>query len=68
MLRIRVSAGPDNGQANAAVTALLARALGVPKSAVSVVSGETARLKTLAVVGDGAALVQKLSVLALAPH
>ena len=47
---------PDKGKANAAVVALLARALGVPKSAVSVVSGETSRLKTLAIAGDSAAL------------
>jgi uncharacterized protein len=51
---------PDKGKANAAVVALLARALGVPKSAVSVVSGETARLKTLDVAGDGAVLVMAL--------
>ena len=51
---------PDKGKANAAVVALLAKALGVPKSAVTVVSGETARLKTLAVVGDGAALIRAL--------
>ena len=61
MLRVRVNAVPDKGKANAAVAALLAKALGVPKSAVSVVSGETARMKTLAVVGDGAALVEALA-------
>jgi uncharacterized protein len=63
-LRVRVSAVPDKGKANAAVAALLARALGVPKSAVSVVSGETARLKTIAVTGDGAALAQAVDALA----
>lgn len=56
VLRIRVSAVPDKGRANAAVVALLAKALGVAKSSVSVVSGETSRLKTLAVAGDGVAL------------
>ena len=56
MLRVRVSAVPDKGKANAAVMALIAKALDVPKSSVSVTSGQTARLKTLAVVGDGAAL------------
>lgn len=60
VLRVRVKAVPDKGKANAAVVALIAKALGVPKSAVSVVSGETARLKTLAVVGDGAALIKAL--------
>ena len=67
MLRVRVSAVPDKGKANAAVVALLAKGLGVPKSAVSVVSGETSRMKTLAVAGDGAALERKLSALALPP-
>ncbi len=61
MLRVRVNAVPDKGKANAAVAALLAKALGVPKSAVSVVSGETARMKTLDVAGDGAALVEALA-------
>ena len=56
VLRVRVKAVPDKGKANAAVVGLIAKALGVPKSAVSVVSGETARLKTLAIVGDGAVL------------
>jgi len=60
VLRVRVKAVPDKGKANAAVVALLAKALGVPRSAVTVVSGETARLKTLAVVGDGAALIRAL--------
>lgn len=67
MLRVRVSAVPDKGKANAAVAALLAKALGVPKSAVSVVSGETNRLKTLAVVGDGAALVVRIDALSQPP-
>ncbi|QQR37720.1 DUF167 domain-containing protein [Devosia oryziradicis] len=67
VLRVRVSAVPDKGKANAAVVASLARALGVPKSAVSVVSGETARMKTLDVAGDGAALIEKLTALALPP-
>ena len=53
VLRLRVKAVPDKGKANAAVLVLLAKALGVPKSALSVVNGETARLKTIAVVGQG---------------
>jgi hypothetical protein len=63
VLRIRVSAVPDKGKANEAVVALLAKALGVPKSAVSVVSGETSRLKTLAVAGDGVAIAARLMAL-----
>lgn len=63
VLRVRVSAVPDKGKANAAVVALLAKTLDVPKSAVSVVSGETARLKTLAVMGDGATLAASIDAL-----
>jgi uncharacterized protein YggU (UPF0235/DUF167 family) len=61
VLRVRVKAVPDKGKANAAVIALLARALGVPKSALAVTAGETARLKTLAIAGDPAALERALA-------
>jgi uncharacterized protein YggU (UPF0235/DUF167 family) len=60
VIRVRVTAVPDKGKANAAVTVLLAKALGVPKSAISVVSGETARLKTIAVAGDPAVLAGRV--------
>jgi uncharacterized protein (TIGR00251 family) len=48
---VRVTAPPDEGKANAAVCKVVAAALGVPKSAVSVVRGHTARTKTLEVSG-----------------
>ena len=67
VLRLRVKAVPDKGKANASVLLLLAKALGVPKSAFSVVSGETARLKTIAVVGQGAELVARLEALKNTP-
>ncbi|MHA6689186.1 DUF167 family protein [Devosia sp. A449] len=63
VLRVRVKAVPDKGKANAAVSVLLAKALGVSKSSVTVTSGDTARLKTLAVVGDGPALAIQLEKL-----
>ena len=56
VLRLRVKAVPDKGKANAGVIGLLAKALGVPKSAITVISGDTARQKTLAIAGDGADL------------
>jgi uncharacterized protein YggU (UPF0235/DUF167 family) len=59
-IRVRVRAVPDKGRANAAVVALIAKALEVPKSAVAVVSGETARLKTVLVSGDAATLAERL--------
>lgn len=51
-LKIRVTAVPEKGKANAAIEALLAKALGLPKSAVSVERGETARLKTVRILAD----------------
>ncbi len=53
-LKVRVRAVPEKGKANAAVEALLARALDVPKSAVSVEKGETQRIKTVRISADGA--------------
>ncbi len=45
VVQVRVTATPEAGKANAAVLALLARALGVPKTALTLVSGETGRNK-----------------------
>ena len=67
VLRVRVRAVPDRGKANDAVIALLARALDVPHSALSITSGETARLKTVLVAGDEAALAQRLAAYPLPP-
>jgi uncharacterized protein YggU (UPF0235/DUF167 family) len=55
---------PDKGRANAAVAVLLGKALGIPKSSITLVAGDTARLKTLAIAGDGAALAARLAALA----
>ena len=44
-LKVRVSAPPVDGAANAALIAFLAKALRRPRSSISLVSGETARLK-----------------------
>lgn len=63
VLRLRVKAVPDKGKANAAVIALLGKALGVPKRAVSLVSGETARLKTVQIAGDPSVLVERLALI-----
>lgn len=47
-LKLKVSAPPDKGEANEAVIALLAKTLGLPKSQVSIVKGETSRQKQVA--------------------
>lgn len=52
VLKVRVRAIADGGEANRAVTELLAKALGVPKGRVKILSGATSRLKQVAVEGD----------------
>jgi len=51
LLKVRVAAAAAEGQANDAVIALLAKALGRPKSALTLVSGQTARVKRISVEG-----------------
>ncbi|MER8485565.1 DUF167 family protein [Mesorhizobium sp. M1322] len=62
-LKARVRAVPENGAANQALERLVAMMLGVPRSAVSVVAGRTARLKTLRILGDPAALARGIESL-----
>jgi uncharacterized protein (TIGR00251 family) len=50
-LVVRVTAPPLEGRANRAVCALIAGAAGVPRSAVTIVRGETARDKLVRVEG-----------------
>jgi Uncharacterized conserved protein len=63
VLRIRVKAVPDKGKANAAVVTLLAKALGVPKTAITLTSGDTSRFKTLAIAGAPEALAARLKAI-----
>ncbi len=46
-LKVRIRAVPEKGKANKALETLLAKALGLPKSAVKVVGGGKSRLKTI---------------------
>ena len=50
-LSIKVTAAPDKGKANTAVTNLLAKRLGVAKSTLTLVKGETDRNKTFQFTG-----------------
>lgn len=45
-IRVYVTTVPENGKANAAIIKLLSKALGVPKSGITLVRGETSRDKT----------------------
>jgi len=62
-LGIGVSEPPEDGRANHAACAALARALDVPPSAVSVTAGASSRRKTLRVAGDPVRLAAKLAAL-----
>ena len=48
-LRVRVTVPPEGGRANAAVIGILAEALGVAKSRVSIVRGLASREKLVAI-------------------
>lgn len=63
MLKVSVTAPPEDGKANRALVALLSKKLGIPKSAFSFLSGETSRNKVLLIAGEGPVLIQKLSSL-----
>ncbi len=46
-VRVRVTAAPENGKANDAVCAVLAKELGLAKSDVQIVAGHRARRKVV---------------------
>jgi uncharacterized protein len=60
VLKARVRAAPEKGSANAALEALVARACGVPRSAVQIASGATSRVKVLRIDGDPQRLAARL--------
>ena len=49
--KVRVAAPPENGRANEAVVRLLAERVGLPRRAVSIVSGHSAREKVVQLDG-----------------
>ena len=57
VLKVRVAAPAAEGAANAAVLALLAKALGAPRSRLAILRGETARVKQIEIDGLDAAAV-----------
>lgn len=60
LIKARVSAPPIDGAANVALIKLLAKTFKVSKSKVRFVSGETARIKRLYIIGDAEQLLQTL--------
>jgi uncharacterized protein YggU (UPF0235/DUF167 family) len=61
VLKARVRVPASAGEANAALIALVARALAVAPRAVSLTAGASARLKRLKIAGEGARLAAALA-------
>ena len=59
-LKIRLAAPPVDGEANDELVRFLAKLLGVPKRAVTIVAGATGRRKRVRVVGVAAAKAAEL--------
>ena len=59
-LSVRLAAPPVEGAANRALIAFLADRLGVPKSAISIDSGEKSRLKIVRIAGTDATRISCL--------
>ena len=60
VVKVRVRAIAEGGEANRAVMQVLAKALGVPKASVRLLSGATSRIKQISVDGDPARLGERL--------
>lgn len=63
VLKARVRAAPADGEANTALVKLVAKTLGVAKSAVRLTAGQKSRIKTLRIDGDPAALSAQMRAL-----
>lgn len=58
-LKVQLAAPPVDGEANLALVAFLAEALGVRKADVAIARGDTGRRKTVRVAGADAAAVER---------
>ena len=63
VLTARVRAAPSEGEANAALTKLLAKALKLPARDIRFVQAETSRIKTLLLQGEAGDLAARLEAL-----
>jgi uncharacterized protein YggU (UPF0235/DUF167 family) len=64
VLKARVRAAPSGGAANAALVALLAKALRVAQGRMAIVAGESARIKRVKISGTGPELATALGAFA----
>lgn len=63
VLKVRVRALPTDGEANDAVNRLIAKYVGIARSNVTLERGASARVKTLRIAGDSAAIMASLEAL-----
>ena len=59
-LKVRVRAAPEDGEANEALLRLIAGVSGVPRRDVTLTAGHKSRVKSLSIVGDVAAIIERL--------
>lgn len=59
-LRVRIAAPPVDGAANEELVRLLARKLGVSRSAIRITGGQTSKLKLISVTGVSPAALANL--------
>ncbi|MEW5729322.1 MAG: DUF167 domain-containing protein [Pseudomonadota bacterium] len=60
VLKVSVTAVPEDGKANAALIKLLSKEWRLPKSAIDIVQGATDRRKVLFITGDADELGRRL--------
>ncbi len=63
VLKVRVRALPAEGEANAAIIALVAKSLRLPKSNVTLERGGTSRVKSLLLTGNAKTIMAALEKL-----
>lgn len=65
ILRVKVSAVPEDGKANEALIKLLSKTLHIPQSRISLMRGMTSRIKQLEIEGEVGDVENKLNKI---PH
>lgn len=60
VLKVQVTAVPEDGKANAALVKLLAKAWRLPKTSLSIASGASSRRKVVRIAGDPRGLLEHL--------
>ena len=61
VLRVQVTAAPEDGKANAALVALLAKRWRLPKSSIAVTQGTANRRKVVSIAGEPMALLRRIT-------